>query len=62
MKITYLVVRKTIDEKIWPLIERKLNILSKVGLSGENFDMHNPLNVSEDQALITEFLQTVKKE
>ena len=53
----YLVARDTIDEMIWPLISKKLNILNKAGLSRDTFNnTSNPLEVNENQTLITEFV------
>ncbi|XP_067126580.1 LOW QUALITY PROTEIN: SWI/SNF-related matrix-associated actin-dependent regulator of chromatin subfamily A-like protein 1 [Centruroides vittatus] len=35
--IQYLVAQGTADDHIWPLVQRKLNTLNKVGLSKDNF-------------------------
>ena len=36
--IQYLVARDTADDVIWPLIQNKLNVLNKAGLSKDNFE------------------------
>lgn len=41
--IQYLIARNTADDYIWPLIQHKLSVLGKAGLSKDNFgdtDMH----------------------
>ncbi|XP_013415822.1 SWI/SNF-related matrix-associated actin-dependent regulator of chromatin subfamily A-like protein 1 isoform X1 [Lingula anatina] len=37
VNIHYLVARKTADDYIWPLVQKKLSVLGKVGLSKEDF-------------------------
>lgn len=36
--VQYLVARKTADDHIWPLIQSKLEVLGKVGLSDDKLD------------------------
>lgn len=36
--VHYLVARKTADDHIWPLIQNKLEVLGKVGLSDDKLD------------------------
>ena len=38
VNIYYLLARGTADDHIWPLLNKKLDFLSKTGLSTENFD------------------------
>ena len=33
----YLVAKGTADDELWPLIQRKLDVLNKAGLSKDNF-------------------------
>lgn len=35
--IQYLLAKGTADDHIWPLIQTKLNVLNKAGLSKDNF-------------------------
>ncbi len=35
----------TADDELWPMIQRKLDVLSKVGLSNENFTDKETENV-----------------
>lgn len=35
--IQYLLAKGTADDHIWPLIQSKLNVLNKAGLSKDNF-------------------------
>ncbi|VDP76222.1 unnamed protein product, partial [Schistosoma mattheei] len=37
--IRYLIAEQTADDFIWPLVERKLEVLSKAGLNRETFRM-----------------------
>lgn len=37
--VQYLVARNTADDHIWPLIQEKLEVLGKVGLSDDKLDM-----------------------
>lgn len=58
MRVVYLVARKTIDELMWPLIKRKLDVLNKAGLSKDTYkNTGNPLNQKEDQMLMDDFVQ-----
>lgn len=36
--VHYLVARNTADDHIWPLIQNKLEVLGKVGLSDDKLD------------------------
>merc|ERR1719219_1623912 len=35
--VQYLVAKGTSDDELWPLIQKKLNVLNKAGLSKDNF-------------------------
>ncbi len=35
--VQYLVAKETADDYLWPLVQSKLDILSKAGLSKDNF-------------------------
>lgn len=37
VNIHYLVAKETVDDFIWPLVNKKLNVLNKAGLAGEDF-------------------------
>ena len=37
VSVQYLVARDTVDDYIWPMVQNKLNILSKAGLSKDDF-------------------------
>lgn len=37
MVVQYLVAKGTADDYLWPLVQSKLDILSKAGLSKDNF-------------------------
>ncbi|KPM08552.1 SWI/SNF subfamily A-like protein [Sarcoptes scabiei] len=63
VRVIYLVARGTIDEIIWPLISKKLDVLNKAGLSRDTFsDTHNPLDNDENQQLLTEFYNIIDRE
>lgn len=56
VRVIYLVAKGTIDEKLWPLLCKKLEILNKTGLSRDTYDgTFNPLAANEDQLLLTDF-------
>ena len=61
MKIYYLVAKNTIDDMLWPLISRKLEILNKAGLSKDNFDEATTAldALQAEQHLITEFFESL---
>lgn len=60
VNIVYLVARHTIDELMWPLISKKLDILNKAGLSRDTFEnTANPLNLDPDQRMMDEFVTTI---
>ena len=57
VRVIYLVSRNTIDELIWPMISKKLEILNKAGLSRDTFDnTANPLELKESQTMMDEFV------
>ncbi|KAG8198721.1 hypothetical protein JTE90_023489 [Oedothorax gibbosus] len=47
--VQYLVAKGTADDEIWPLVQRKLDILNKAGLSKDNFKSADTI-VQEDSA------------
>ena len=49
--VQYLVARNTADDYLWPLVQSKLDILSKAGLSKDNFHEASTTNVSVCPAL-----------
>lgn len=62
MRVIYLVARKTIDELMWPLIKRKLDVLNKAGLSRDTYEnTGNPLYLKEDQTMMDEFIQKLDR-
>ena len=38
VSIQYLVARDTADDVLWPMIQKKLDVLNKAGLSKDNFE------------------------
>ena len=38
VSVQYLVARETADDVIWPMIQSKLSVLNKAGLSKDNFE------------------------
>lgn len=62
VRVIYLVARKTIDELMWPLIKRKLDVLNKAGLSKDSYkNTGNPLDQKEDQVLMDDFIQVLDR-
>lgn len=62
VRIIYLVAKGSIDDQIWPLITKKLEILNKAGLSKRD-DLNETqalVNVDDDQELITEFFEAIQ--
>lgn len=61
VKIYYLVAKTTIDDMLWPLISKKLEILNKAGLSKDNFDEATTAltSLEAEQHLITEFFESL---
>lgn len=63
MRVVYLVARKTIDELMWPIIKKKLDVLNKAGLSKDSYkNTGNPLDQKEDQMLMDDFIQKLSPE
>lgn len=50
----------TVDDYIWQVVGRKLNVLNKVGLSEE--DMKNSIHRSSSQSVIEEFFNKISSE
>lgn len=46
--IKYLVAKNTADDFIWPLIQKKMNVLNAVGLH-QDFSIHNVDNTSQKE-------------
>ena len=59
--VQYLVAKGTADDELWPMIQRKLDVLNKAGLSKDNFtDSHSTCllssnNREEDKSKITDY-------
>jgi hypothetical protein len=53
--VEYLIAKETVDELIWGLISKKLNVLEKVGLGGEHLTKESIVKDS-NQRLISDFL------
>lgn len=53
--VEYLIAKETVDELIWGLISKKLNVLEKVGLGGEHLTKESIVKDSH-QRLISDFL------
>ena len=61
--VQYLVAKGTADDELWPMIQRKLDVLNKAGLSKDNFtDSHSTCLLSsnnreeaEDKSKITDY-------
>eukprot|EP00092_Neocalanus_flemingeri_P016312 GFUD01017657.1.p1 GENE.GFUD01017657.1~~GFUD01017657.1.p1 ORF type:complete len:811 (-),score=228.30 GFUD01017657.1:63-2438(-) len=61
--IQYLVARETADDVLWPLIQKKLEVLNKAGLSKDNFE-DSEAKIMEDtqQHRIEDFFNKVDTE
>ena len=61
MTIQYLVAKETADDVLWPMIQAKLNVLNKAGLSKDNFE-NSEARVMEDtrQARIDDMFNSSK--
>lgn len=57
MTIEYLLSPKTVDDYIWSVVGRKLNVLNKVGLSEDQ--MKNSIHLSSSQSTIEQFFQKI---
>ena len=61
VSIQYLVARDTADDVIWPLIQNKLNVLNKAGLSKDNFgDSESKVMEDTRQAKMDDFVSPQK--
>ena len=45
--VQYLVAIGTADDKLWPMIQKKLDVLNKAGLSKDNFSNSDSRNVEQ---------------
>ena len=45
--IQYLVALNTADDKLWPMIQKKLDVLNEAGLSKDNFSKSDSRNVPQ---------------
>ena len=45
--IQYLVALTTADDKLWPMIQKKLDVLNEAGLSKDNFSKSDSRNVQQ---------------
>jgi len=62
VSIQYLVARDTADDVIWPLIQNKLNVLNKAGLSKDNFgDSESKVMEDTRQPKLDDFLAPEKE-
>jgi len=61
--VQYLVAKNTADDVLWPLIQKKLNVLNKAGLSKDNFE-DSDAKIMEDttQHKIEDFFKADMKE
>jgi len=58
----YLVARGTADDSLWPMIQKKLVVLNKAGLSKDNFEESEEKNMEmEKQKTLDEFFKTDSK-
>ncbi|XP_065896709.1 SWI/SNF-related matrix-associated actin-dependent regulator of chromatin subfamily A-like protein 1 isoform X2 [Dysidea avara] len=57
VNIQYLVARGTADDFIWPMIQRKLSILSQAGLAGEDFSgaTNTVIKTKNEKSLLSYF-------
>lgn len=63
MFVQYLVAAGTADDHLWPMIQSKLDVLSKAGLSKDNFNDMDLISVprkeQKDQSKIEDFFETL---
>ncbi|CAL1268362.1 unnamed protein product [Larinioides sclopetarius] len=60
--IQYLVAKGTADDEIWPLVQRKLDVLNKAGLSKDNFKSADTvLREQMDQPKLEDFWNEMDK-
>ncbi|KAF0311821.1 SWI/SNF-related matrix-associated actin-dependent regulator of chromatin subfamily A-like protein 1 [Amphibalanus amphitrite] len=64
VQIRYLVARGTADDHIWPLVQRKLDVLNRAGLSKDDFTEadEDRQRSSDQQPLITDLFQQLASE
>nr|CAD7589632.1 unnamed protein product [Timema genevievae] len=56
--VRYLVARGTADDHLWPLIQAKLDVLNKAGLSKDNFlNSHSTEMKSRQQSSLVDFFE-----
>ncbi|KAK4469102.1 hypothetical protein MN116_006689 [Schistosoma mekongi] len=60
--IRYLIAEQTADDFIWPLVERKLEVLSKAGLNRETFRMTDSTRLGSNTLVQQEILEYFKEE
>ena len=58
MTVQYLVATGTADDELWPMIQRKLDILNKAGLSKDNFMESESHSRGTNENKITDFFST----
>ncbi len=44
--VQYLVAKGTADDELWPMIQKKLDVLNKAGLSKDNFQVQYKEKIS----------------
>lgn len=61
--VQYLVARGTVDDTLWPMIQNKLVVLNKAGLSKDNFEDSETKELEmENQMTIDDFFKSDEKE
>ena len=56
--VQYLVAQGTADDKLWPMIQNKLDVLNKAGLSKDNFSNSDSRNVEQKTMKLEKALTT----
>ena len=56
--VQYLVAQGTADDKLWPMIQKKLDVLNKAGLSKDNFSNSDSRNVEQKSMKLEKALTT----
>ncbi|CAD5115905.1 DgyrCDS4840 [Dimorphilus gyrociliatus] len=58
VNIQYLVAENTADDLLWPMIQKKLNILGEIGLTKENFSSASRRDVGNKQNDLLNYFET----
>ena len=60
--VIYILARETADDRIWPLINAKLQILQAVDLNDETFSsLDNTTRIVDDRPKITDYFEVLEK-